>query len=1775
MGFLITLGVWAALWVIDYALRKSTAEESDTHSIEPIPRTEEGTSIPMAFGRVKIEAPNVIWFGNGNTHTGSVGPSPGVPVYSFYGNVQFALCLSNVPVDDPDYTYDAELLRVWLGGEALPPGSLWMRTDAPSPTGVPLAQPAGVTMFKLETNMAPFGSSQPSIGGIVEFNAGRWTSTMPSIMEYVLDKAGIDSAYIPPYQGTVTALLGEYTGQTTGVTYFDYTFRFGNTPTPPSFAFELIVPCRIPGVDRSITEFNDGDANPIAVLYMILTRGWGRPGVDPAKIDLASFEAAANTCYLEQNGMSGIVYRSETMESLIGKICDQIEGVVYEDPQTLQLTVKLIREADVADLGELDVLTDEDLVNPELVTSTYASTRNQVWVKFTNRAKNYKSDAVQQHDQANYEVTGTVRDMTYDLPYVTNATNASKIATRLLGANARPLAKLKAGVVRRTVFWTPGKPFIYTHPTNGKTFVMRVTRVDVGATAEEVTIDALQDRFSYDRVIALPPIIGVPLPAVPPAPPTVKDITESPRWLALLAWGRSQGGDPDRPRMMYLAGDGGDASGYRGVAAETLDGGSTSPVATATLTTAYGRENDPFDTTVGIEIEGLVGWEPATATSADVRLSGRNLLQIGTGPDAEIVGYLTATDLGGGAWRLDDVYRGLLDTTPKDHAAGVPIFVLDTVPVEHPDSICGKLGSREMVLDDVLDGKIVGERNGIHGPIDDTPAVEVTIRGRTWLPYPVADLEIDGEKLLPTPWEDEGRTLTWRRRDRLRATILPGDAVDEVPAEATTYAIYAQKGDETEQLIATGIADVEKFIVAAAPAGHGAITLGVRSEREVDLGGGLSLTYESWQDATITSTFKSWRNVLLNTSYSVDGASSLSGWTTVSGTPVVTSGGPYLGQQAVIGTSGDAPTAWRQEVSVPGYRPRGMRALLAFKIKGLLSDTDDTVDSTLSSYDGSTLLQDETSPAAEVAGATWTRVTAEIARLDDATDKLRVDFVQTGVDEITARPNGAVADACLRLGQFTDELFDASLAATTGWTVSAGSFTTGSSNPARGSAYVEGGSNTTNTMYREATVTDGYAYGEAVFEVGVRYPRPGDFTGTATVTIEARSSGGTVLASMSRTAVALEGWWRTRVYCDVPLAATTIRVTLTSTAATASANHVQWNDGAVRIFKHLDPDHELTFDFGDQAEQDLPTTAYQWKVQHPTVTPPDYGMFVGTMIGALGVEPTLRVQAGAYLSNVNTPARHDAYEFRASGVVHVRDDAYANFTSTDDFTVRVVLSDLVGGTHGVCGRLGTTGWSIDISGGAARARLVGTDGTATATAAIDLRTATFIALIHDATANTLRIVTPLASSSTSTASIGEFACDELIPLCFGDHTNVTPSAMTGTIARVELWESAIAYASLQAIWTWGSAPWAVSGNIADTLASASSVAAVVGSDSGGILIGEFAAGAGAWAEVGGVRGVPLCGNRTSLVNPNVNTSADWSAFGSPTITTSYDKAPNGRYEAVRIVGSATAGRRLDVGLNNALPLNASFCVRAPTAGTGYLTVIESDGTAASDPIPFAVTTTWTRVDIVAETIYPGSAPAALVWFPGATASTLDLAGPLWVDQDATNSTPPVAIPTVEAGSAQSYLTIEALALDAQHHAEGEIEIEAITLRPTLEAGTLARLVSNGSDHHKLYAAAGQTLFSHRTSTGTEVISEVTEAADWDEAKTVRGRWNRAGLLDAANAFAGLVSTAGADYDRTATWTAGSSGYDSIEIGHASGANAFNGLVSRLTVRSREELLPIA
>lgn len=334
------------------------------------------------------------------------------------------------------------------------------------------------------------------------------------------------------------------------------------------------------------------------------------------------------------------------------------------------------------------------------------------------------------------------------------------------------------------------------------------------------------------------------------------------------------------------------------------------------------------------------------------------------------------------------------------------------------------------------------------------------------------------------------------------------------------------------------------------------------------------------------------------------------------------------------------------------------------------------------------------------------------------------------------------------------------------------------------------------------------------------------------------------------------------------------------------------------------------------------------------------------------------------------------------------------------------------------------------------------------------------------------------------------------------------------------------------------------------------------------------------ADDGTGYGLACSSDRTNRVPVNASTDQDlvgsavWDKGGAAGVTFNAVDGPEGFRDGIRLIGSNAANMRLDLGniaVSAAANQRAVWFARADVAHSARAKLLDGAG-LVKETYDYAVTTTWARIDHLFTTWDNATANCILQFFASddATSRTLYLAGPFYFGE-VTKS--PALIP-----SSSAPLSMAAAIADAQpvsFNSEGEIVVEALGVDTVMNA-TLVRVDNgaNNNDRRDVGVDGSDAVLVSFDATGTDIDSNIA-GTDYTALFTLRGRWNRAGLLDAAAAFAGVVAgddlAALSDYGRAATFTASAVPAARVLIGN--GTDKLDGLIRRVEINTRESRLP--
>tara|TARA_R110000822_G_scaffold120633_6_gene254168 strand:- start:806 stop:4000 length:3195 start_codon:yes stop_codon:yes gene_type:complete len=850
-GFWLTLLLFVALELLRPKPKIEDAKPSGLGDFRA-PTATEGRPVPLIWGTVRIEGPNVIWFGDllqeaitEKVKTGLFSSQRVTTGFRYHLGLQFALCMGSSESAAEQVT----LRKVWIGDKLV--GNY---------TGAPIVHDGTFTINKPDL----FGGEELGRGGVtgtLRFHAGTNTQTAAAYLAGgkaltttavasagtgyaifdVLTEAGDGAGTRATFMvvsiggsGEVTEILrltpGLYTQQSTnpaattvapsGGTGCTLTMTYGgslqaeNGVTPAYRDICYVAPDAVHtqlGTSDSIDpwkwevrripdglalptghELVDGGANPANVIYELLTNAdWGR-NVAPANINTSNFTAVAATLFAENNGFSFLLDRQVDDESLLRQVEEQIGGVAFENPLTGQWEIKLLRFD--YNIDTIPEVTGSALI---AITSfsrvTWESTTNQVRVPFNDQSDDYKDTFGFAQDMANVLVVGSNISTSISHPGVKTGSLANAIAWRELRVLSTPLAQANLLVDRSFYGLLPGDPFAFTDPDVG--FVklpMRVKSIDYGELLDgTITIDAVQDVFaSAVGVFDDPPGSGWEPPGndLVAYPADEQLVFEAPRGLTLRD---PLTVDPETSKVYAAA---------RRQASESV----FEMRERHHPTTPAGNYAPDFGQTYQFMLVGKL--------AAALNLSGTNPVtsfDVFPGPDtqteieAAFPDVVDISELGTELVSLIMIEEEFLLVTSSQTSAGnvqlntVYRGIMDSVQADHPVGadvymifVGGGISDTAVPSTDVVDIKLVA-KNAVAELLEATATVaQITMADRTRRPYPPSEFDLNSVTLDTTNVDLDG-TGSGEDVGVLIDTIVRRDfrTVDEIEALDTDAAV--------------------------------------------------------------------------------------------------------------------------------------------------------------------------------------------------------------------------------------------------------------------------------------------------------------------------------------------------------------------------------------------------------------------------------------------------------------------------------------------------------------------------------------------------------------------------------------------------------------------------------------------------------------------------------------------------------------------------------------------------------------------------------------------------------------------------------------------------------------------------------------------------------------------------------------------------------------------------------------------------------------------------
>lgn len=680
MAFPVLQLLYVGLLIASYYLREDPEGPKDANAARRGSSTvaEEGTAPALVLGKARVRKTNVLMYQGDGSFQDYMRESKFNDDFPFYRvNLQLGVCVR------PLANTIVKFKRMWAGDTLITEGvNIGQIIKKPNIWGG-FKNGGGVGVAPLELGAFKGGNLALGQGdaNAVEISAGT---------DIVGGGPNINNDLV----------TDDHYGAAPGLcTIFLDDFQVGERPAMFGLSVEMVVwPDYTGTIESRVGDVSEVDANPAAALYQILTDDLIGVNLPTSLIDDTSFNTAAVTLNAEDHGFSIALDKTVSAKKLIEILIKQMDAVLYTDPETQLITLKLIREdygafpyAGLAVFDESNVL---EVI--QYKQTSWEDTFSQVRVVYEDRDVEYGERIAVAHDIASATSMGRLRSIDVDFPGVKTAALANKLASREMKFYSIPQTLVALKINREGNSLRPGDVIKWSNEEYGiNNMILRIQEVDF-ATLEDGTIIINAARDNDSNVVAVfrdpdrhwTEDLGftVPVPdclvvAEVPGNPFFGDGGSNWKTPAIGVVATFMSPDSSIPNGPS-AGSGGvfadlkanvsiqDASDTVFDVGNEQDATRCGDVGTAYSKTAGGSSY--YDTGLGLVVGLGDSTVLRTSTAAEVRAGRAVILVNGT----EYMSYESFTDLGGGSFRLNNVWRGLFDTIAEDHPLGASVFFI-------------------------------------------------------------------------------------------------------------------------------------------------------------------------------------------------------------------------------------------------------------------------------------------------------------------------------------------------------------------------------------------------------------------------------------------------------------------------------------------------------------------------------------------------------------------------------------------------------------------------------------------------------------------------------------------------------------------------------------------------------------------------------------------------------------------------------------------------------------------------------------------------------------------------------------------------------------------------------------------------------------------------------------------------------------------------------------------------------------------------------------------
>jgi len=670
-------------------------------------------SIPAFFGKINYENANLLWYGDERQESIYKEVSAGFIAdlingerkifqgYKYFMGIQVAIgfCFENTPIKIHSIYVDQDVFL--------------------------FEDENGVTSSRQNINHPNlFGGTTDVPNGWVgdfQYFDGNQMTTSP----YLEDKIG--SGEVPIYK-ELAHLVFEANS-------------IGGQPNPKPISFELSH-YPVPSFGSLQNAIIGVDYNPAYALYYIMTNKTVGAGINPAIIDTQNFEEVAQQLKDEEIGISLQISNQINFNDFKRTIEDVVAGLLSVNQIDGLYKIKLNRGDYVVD--DLEVFTESDISKLNWRKPTTSQLMTELKVAFNNRENNYQRDIAIYSDLGVRYNKQASKSTTLNFDWIKDPETASRLAGRELRTLSYPLTTGSFTTSSKYIDLNRGDVIKLKYGPDEIDLPVRILSIDYGLLEDnKIVVDFSEDFFGrFDSSFSAPPLTKfqkIKAEAID----VNSYYVEAPYFFNKEQFGSNFIIIAEQPNVNNF-----EYELYTNINGEY----ELNDVSTFSPTAELNENLNLIDTSITIKNSKLID-RIKKHTVSEIR-SGNNILVIQNLNGKEWLSFESITDNMNGTHTLNDLKRGLFQTTVKEFNTEDKVLF-----VSYGNTYISTL------IDGSVNYKLLSKTRTDQLTINEATTVNASENRLNMNNYPVINLKINNER-FPSTAPTSGFDLTWSFQNR-------------------------------------------------------------------------------------------------------------------------------------------------------------------------------------------------------------------------------------------------------------------------------------------------------------------------------------------------------------------------------------------------------------------------------------------------------------------------------------------------------------------------------------------------------------------------------------------------------------------------------------------------------------------------------------------------------------------------------------------------------------------------------------------------------------------------------------------------------------------------------------------------------------------------------------------------------------------------------------------------------------------------------------------------